>query len=459
MKKTIIVLALVFCYSAMCAQENTEQQTDVNQYGVVVKKRPVDVSEQDGFLVMKGKDAASDYKLWFDIRVQADAATFFGNNKDFDEIGDGSSIRRARFGVKSQVSKDWYGEIDMDLADGVVELKDALVRYTGLEGFEIQVGNFKENFSLQRNTTSRYLQFMERPMVTYIAPSRHLGFNIEYASDYVWASAGVFGQEVAGTEERTNVEDNNKDYGRGSGYSYTGKVVFRPLAKMDNASLHIGFAGSYRTPSAIMATNEYGGVRISSRNTTNINRKKYIDTDVITNVDYEFLYTAELAGHYEGLRFEGAYIGDNVNMLASASNTATKKFGGWYAQAGYLLFGGKQRYDAGGAKYTKVERGKDWGDVELCFRYEYIDLNSENIFGGSAEGYCAGLNFYANNNVKIVVNYQYNNNDRYANGKGKLLVGYDADGNPTKDYTKIVDANGKAGVDYHMLAVRFEIDF
>lgn len=457
MKRSILMLALVTCCSAMFAQENTEQNTDVNQYGVVVSKRPVEVTEQDGFLVMKGKDAASDYKLWFDIRVQADAATFFGNDKNFDKIGDGMSIRRARFAVKSQVNKDWYGEIDMDLADGVVELKDAIVRYTGLQDLKIQAGNFKENFSLQRNTTSRYLQFMERPMVTYIAPSRHIGFNVEYANDYVWASAGVFGQEIAGTEERTNVEDNNKDYGRGPGLSYTGKVVFRPLANMENGSLHIGLAGSYREPTATMSTAEYGGVRISSRNTTSINRKKYLDTDVIKDVDHELMYTAELAGHYEGLRYEGAYIADNIHMLDAATNNKTKKFWGWYAQAGYLLFGGKQQYDAGGAKYTKVERGKKWGDVELCLRYEFIDLNSENIYGGSAEAYCAGINFYANNNVKIVVNYQYNNNDRYANGKNKLYVGYDANGKPTKDFTQVVDSN--AGVDYHMLAVRFEIDF
>jgi phosphate-selective porin OprO/OprP len=35
----------------------------------------------------------------------------------------------------------------------------------------------------------------------------------------------------------------------------------------------------------------------------------------------------------------------------------------------------------------------------------------------------------------------------------------DSAGKPTKDYKKVVAANGKAGVDYHMLALRFEIDF
>ena len=81
------------------------------------------------------------------------------------------------------------------------------------------------------------------------------------------------------------------------------------------------------------------------------------------------------------------------------------------------------------------------------------------IFGGSAELYGAALNFYFTKNVKIALNYQYVNNDRYANGKGKLYVGLDADGKPTKDFTKVVAEDGQAGVNYHMLLARFQVAF
>ena len=46
-----------------------------------------------------------------------------------------------------------------------------------------------------------------------------------------------------------------------------------------------------------------------------------------------------------------------------------------------------------------------------------------------------------------------------ANGKGKLYVGLDADGNPTKDFTKVTAADGLAGVNYHMLLARFQVAF
>ena len=90
---------------------------------------------------------------------------------------------------------------------------------------------------------------------------------------------------------------------------------------------------------------------------------------------------------------------------------------------------------------------------------DYKDRGADAIYGGSADLFGAGLNFYFGKNVKIAINYQYVNNDRYANGKGKLYVGLDANGNATKDFTKVVAKDGDAGVNYHMLLGRFQIAF
>lgn len=466
MRKLLLTFS-VLLISVFAAHSQTKTGVKYNQYGVAVESDVLDAEAQDGFLVIESPK--SDYKIWFDNRIQFDAGAFFGAPDYADPIGNGVSIRRARFAIKAQVDKNWYGEFDMDLADGLVELKDAIVRYTGVKNLELQVGNFKENFSIQRNSSSRYLMFLERPMVcSALAPSRHLGFNAKYDNPWIWASAGIFAQEGAGAEEITNVQDNNKDFGRGisflrnTGYSVTTKVVFRPLCNLDNAGLHIGAAYSYRTTKGSMATGEWGTYRASARNSTSINRKKYIDTNNLKDYDYNNLWTVEIAGHWGGLRYEAAYIGDNVHFK---DTKLTNDFGGWYVQAGYLLFGGKQRYDSKGAKYTRALRGKKWGDLELCARYEYCNLNDTResakalVYGGSAEAYTVGLNWWVTNNVRMQVNYQYNNNDRYANGKNKLNVGLDADGKPTKDYAKVVAPAGKAGVDYSMVALRFEVDF
>ncbi|MBR2147456.1 MAG: hypothetical protein IJ925_08600, partial [Muribaculaceae bacterium] len=56
-----------------------------------------------------------------------------------------------------------------------------------------------------------------------LVPSRHIGLQVSYLRDHFRATGGVFFQTVAGEEELTNVQDNNKDYGRNQGYSFTGK--------------------------------------------------------------------------------------------------------------------------------------------------------------------------------------------------------------------------------------------
>lgn len=446
MKKLFMTITLLICTSWVINAQSKIKYYD--QYGVEIENlKPLQTSYRDGILVLSNDKL--NYKVWFDTRVQADFASFYGQDNDYDKIGNGMSIRRARFAVKGQLNKNWYGEIDMDIANGELELKDAIIRYDGITNSNITIGNFKELFSGERNTTSRYLMFMERSMTSYLAPSRHIGVNYMYSKDWLWASAGIFGQSIEGSETRGYVEDNNKDYGRDAGTSYDLKLSIRPFMNKPYGVI-ISSAISYRDPLVDVDPADYGSARISTRNSTSINRKKYLDTDDISDVDHQFLFTTELSALYKGFRFESYYTQDNFCMENGAG--LDKQFWGTMAQASYLLFGGKQRYDYNGSKFTRIDPGKSWGDIELAIRYDYLDLNDQDIYGGSGESFAFGINYYPNNNIKIMLDYQYNNNDRYANGKGKLLVGHDASGAATKDYTKVVESKSDAGVDYSMLS-------
>lgn len=466
MRKLLLVAAVALA-SIVGAQAQT---TEVNQYGQKVTSIPITPTVQDGILVFQNKDAG--YKMWFDVRVQGDAAVYFGYDKNLTQIGNGMSFRRTRFAVKTQIDKNWYAELDTDWSSGIVELKDAILQYDGIENLQIKMGNFKENFSIQRNSTSRYLLFMERAMVTYLAPSRHMGVNFRYATPALWASFGVFGPEIKGAEEQTFMEDGNKDYGLDAGLSYTGKLVWRPLHKEKNSSLHLGAAVSYREPK-VSSTDGYNAIRYSTRNSTSINRKKFLDTDAIKGLDHEFLWTVELAGHHESLRYEAAYISRQafVDLEKNEKGADLRPASGWYVQAGYMLFGGKQNYDAGGAKYTRCTRGKDWGDLEIAARVDQINLNLNKYYmGGSAMQYALGLNYYPTENVKFMINYQFNDNDVFANGKGEqdgtdktakgpYSTGYNADGEVTPFPANVDKSKGANGVDFHMISCRFQVAF
>jgi phosphate-selective porin OprO/OprP len=452
MKRILIIVAVLLAMQTAVAQD-TSRQDRFNQYGRLVSRSPLDVENRNGILVFESKD--QQYRLWFDIRVQVDGQMAIG--KTMNPIGNGTSIRRARFAAKTNLTPNWYGEIDLDFSNGVLELNDAYIQYDFRNGLAFRTGNFKERFSMSQTSSSRYLNFLERAMVvTAFAPSRHVGLEGSYSGQYFVASTGVFFSEVEDAEMRTFVEDNNKDYGRDEGASITAKLALQPFGDNKDHGVHVAYAYSHRNPKTSVDPAEYGGIRYSTRSLSSINRKKYLDTDVIPNFDHSVLNNIEVAAYYKGLGFQSEYITNQVHRKA---NQPTLNFKGFYAQAACLLFGGHQFYNKTEAEFSQPYRGKKWGDVELAFRYDNIDMDDKTINGGAAEAYTAGVNFYASKNVRFQLNYSYINHDRYASGKKKLYVGYDLEGNLTKDPTKVADANGHAGEDYGLLGVRCEINF
>lgn len=448
----LLVMGVILSSSLGFAQQE-DTTTRYNQYGVKVNRKALYPEERNGMLVFESKDQS--YRVWYDVRVQVDGAMFFGDT--YNNIGNGTSIRRARFAVKSEFAEKWYGEFDLDISNSELELKDAYLEYSATPCLNLRVGNYKEGFSMESTTTSRYLTFMERPNAVYtFAPSRHIGTAFMYHKDWIFGMGGVSFQTVGDPEERLFSEDNNKDFGVDEGYSFNGKLVLMPGAKMLDRGLHFGGAISYRTPKSDAEIR--GTERYSTRSLTSINRKKYMDTDLIPDVDHIVLSGLEFAGYYKNLRFQSEYITSDVYRKKDLS---TLNFGGWYAFGSVMLFGGQYHYNTSDAEFTQPGRGKSWGDIELAFRYDYLSLNSsmDDIMGGAGEGYTLGINYHVNNNVKIMLNYAYLNHDRYANGKGKLFVGYDADGNLTRNPELVVDAEGDAGEDFSFISLRFEVDF
>lgn len=447
------------------AQEHKEDTVRYNQYGVKVDYFPLNAEAQNNILVIENR--AKGFKFWLDNRVQMDGATYFGIPDGYTEMVGGVSLRRVRMAVKSQIGRAWYGEIDLNFSNGVFELEDAIIHYTGLKNFDFYIGNFKEDFSMEETTTSRYTTFIERAMVvSTFAPGRHIGLSARWHRTGIRASLGVSWQLVDNANTRLNVEEYNKA-GKGIGPNYTAKVVFMPWELQVNYGLHLGYNVSYRSARKVddnvdgteADARGYEGNYFSTRNTTSINRIKYITAEYY-GVKYDLLHGFELAGYYKGLRVQSEYILNDSYMdkNSAALNVSpdTKHFYGFYVQASYLLFGGIQRYDGHQSEFTQPQRGKKWGDIEVMARYDYLTLNSGGVFGGSGENWALGVVYHINNNLKLVADYQYSHNDRYANYKGRVIIGRKADGTPTTDPHSAVN---DIGARFHALQCRIELDF
>lgn len=447
-----VVLAITFGMLAntTIAQDLHSDSVRTDQYGKVVKRVPLTTEARNGILVFESKDRSMKY--WLDSRVYFDAA-FFPTNT-LNPIGNGVDIRRARFAVKTVLAKHWYGEIDLDFAGSAVEIKDAYIAYVR-DSWNLKAGHFKENFSMETTTTSRYVTFMERSLVSKMAPSRHLGLQATFSGNRWRFFTGIFGRTVGSSEEVIFAEDNNKDLGIDDGYSFTNKFIYNPLNK-DGKMIHLGASVSFRTPKTdLEVPNTY---RFSTRSYTVINRKKYLDTDDITNVKNNTLFGLELAASRNNIMFQTEYIWTNIKRNDNLSDVSID---GFYAQAGILLFGGKYNYNKSEGEFTQITAGKDWGDIELAFRFDYMNANDfdAQIYGGAANGYVFGVNFYPIDNVKIMLNYSYLDHDRYANGKGKLYIYKDAQGTLYKDPFDENIPEGEGGEDFGFFSARVIVNF
>jgi len=450
-----LVVALVLYSIGTYAQQKTTERIDsvrINQYGQQVSWLSLNPEAQEGILNFTSDDGS--YRFWMDNRVQLDAAIF--SNDTYNPIGNGLTIRRARIAFKAILWNNWYAELDLDFAGSAIEMKDMIIGYIMPEhNLIFKAGHFRENFGMETVTTSRYLTFMERSFISKMDASRHLGFQAQHWADRYVVIGGVHFNTQGEYEEVEFSQDQNKDFGIDEGYSLTGRAVFRPIIDEEKV-LHLGVAGTYRTPKThLEVPNTY---RFSTRSHTSINRKKYLDTDDIKDVENVVGLSLELAGAYKNFMFQGEYKNFNVNRMDELESV---NLNGFYIQAGYLIFGGRYNYNKADGEFTRLTRGKDRGELEVALRYDYVDANDfdAQIYGGAAEGYSLGLNYYFNPNVKFMMNYIYNNHDRYANGKGKLFVGHDADGNLTKDPFEVIETKGNGGDDFGMLSFRIEIDF
>lgn len=393
-------------------------------------------------------------KIGFDMRLQTDAALFMGDT--YNPISNGVGIRRARLGINTEFNEKWYGEIQVDVANSQLKLKDAYLQFSPNQRWRLLAGNFKEGFSIESVTSSRNLTFAERAnVISAFAPSRHMGMALHYHKSLVLAMAGIHFQDVGGIKEFT-ASNYNRELGNDEGISLTGRAVVMPVFNQQNSGLHFGLAGSYRTPKTDAGI--AGSKRYSSRSLSAINPKKYMDTDTISQVDYVMLSGIELAAYHRNLRVQSEFIFSNVYREHALP---TEQMSGWYVFGSILLFGGTNKYKPEQGCFSQPVQGKKWGDIELAWRYDYLSLNSKGngiIRGGESKGYTLGINYYVNNNVRIMLNYAYLTHDRYANGAGSFYVGLNREGEPTKNPAEVESKLGNAGEDYSMVSLRFEIN-
>ena len=426
----------------------------VNDYGQEVGMRVrLNPESRDGVLMFSSTD--NRFRYWFDNRVYFDGAVYSIRDDYGDEgnkIGNGVNIRRMRFAIKAIIWGNWGAEIDFDFGNNAVDIKDAYVRYVG-KNWQIKAGNFREPFSIETMTTSRYITFLERPYSTEQAPSRHMGVAYKMFFNKIFFEAGVFSSNIA----NDLIRDQNKSKGTNAGWSVTGRFAFAPIKK-DKHVLHLGIASSYRVPKIQEIGDPENSFRYGENAETEINRKKYIDTDWVPYCQTKVLLGTELAYAVKNFRVQGEYIRTSIRRDSTKVPEGEDRYTlqGFYVMGAWLINNADYYYNMGDAEFSNIDfRNNKKGAFEVALRYSFMDANTFKdgedtpwMPGGSGESYTVGLSYYFNYNVKLMLNYSYMNHDRWADGKGSFTTD-NPDPLPT----------GKAGIDFHTVQARILISF
>ena len=373
----------------------------------------------DNGLKFKGKEWKGQIfgRLFFDVN--------FIDDKDYVAASgrlnspSGTEFRRLRLGTKGQWGNHVAYKLEVDWSGNDVSLKDAYINLLNLRDCvgcgmpNILIGHTFEQFGLEQLTSSKYITFIERSIVTEtFSPERSSGI---LAWD-VWRG----GQMGYGLGVYANQSGNNSPFHAGDGdanlelhgWAVTGRYWWAPWFDCDCACkrLHVGVSMSYRGD---ISGGALAGARFRARPGVHTWTHRAINTGII-NAENILLYGAEIAWVYGPWSLQAEYMGAEVS---GHPGTEDASFWGWYAQASYWLTGECRKYKNG--VFKRVDPCCNWLDNDCCCkggweiaaRYNFVDLVDGAITGGEMTVIEGGVNWHLNPMARIMLNVVWANVD------------------------------------------------
>jgi len=288
------------------------------------------------------KVTSGEHSVQFGGRIQYD---YFNTELNGETIDDQFDLRRGRVFVKGNVSSDWHFKVNYNVNGGGTE--DMYVRYTGWGGKAVvTVGKQHQAFTLEQLMSSKDIAIIERSAITerYLI-GRKDGIQLHGNTERLHYAIGAFSEEEA---DDTKEEE----------FGIAGRVAYLPY-KSDNGLVHLGAS--------------------------------YKDIDDISGSG------VELAATSGAFYFQTEFF--------QQEQDSQQDIDGFYVQLAYTLTGEKRPYKEG--VFKRIKPSSKSGAWEVAARFESGDGKFSDIELGSvdAEAYVIGVNYYANDNLKISMSY------------------------------------------------------
>lgn len=321
-------------------------------------------------------EAQAQPTIEFGGRLHVDGALY---DQDAVELGSGTEIRRARLFAEGAIADGWDYKLEFDFNDGDVTPTDTYVQYNGLPLGKIKVGQFKMPFSLEEQTSSRFITFMERAMINEFVPGRRIGVGYEVTQDGLTFGAALFGQQAG---------DSAVD--EGAGAAVRAAYAFEPRR---GALVHLGIGAVHEEPE----TTETGTdiIRIRARPESHVTGLRLVDTGEITDAQSRTSLGLEFAAVYGSLSAQAEYMKQSVETASGDFD-----FDGYYAYLSWFPGGESRPYKGG--KFDRVQAENAW---EFGARFSSMDLSDGVVAGGEEDNITFGVNYYVNPYLHLMLNY------------------------------------------------------
>ena len=395
---------------------NSEETAAAKKITPVVKasENGFGLESADGQNVIKLKGLLHvDHRNYSDVNgLGSDGA----NTSGFDFRRIRPTIEGTVFGKYDFRFTPEFGEAKTANATSTSGIVDAYIDARFDPSFKLRAGKFKPFVGLERLQSGSDIKFIERSYVSNnILPNRDLGIAIhgDLFAGKVNYAFGTYNGVVDGGDNSTN-KDTNVDK------EYSARVFTTPFKDSDSvfAGLGFGLASTYGNFKGTTATGASGlpGYKTAGQQSSFFTYA----SGTIANGARERI--APQAYYYYGPL---GIIAEYARVSQAVSNsTSSEKLGNdaWQIAASYFLTDEDASFKGVKPKQVFSTNGGGWGAWELVARYQENNIDhaafSTAASGAglryadprtnakSAKSWAAGVNWYLNQNVKVVLNYE-----------------------------------------------------
>jgi phosphate-selective porin OprO/OprP len=364
--------------------------------------------------------------------VQFDAGDYSESPRTAaNDLGSGTNFRRARLGFDATAYKDWnfalWGEFGGSGGESAI-LNQAWVEYAGWRPFgleepvRLRAGAWATPAGLEDATGNQEELFLERAAVAELVRGIATGDGRTgvgaTARGARWYASGLFSGKAVGIPTTAEIDQQ-------SGFS--ARLAFNPIHGPDY-DVHIGanIHGILSPADTTAGPVDTRTVRLQERPELRVSGVRLVDTGPIVS-DGLRAYGLEGGASWKNFYGAGEWYRIDVNRktMPPAVSPFDPAFSGWYLQGAWTITGEHHAWTnaTGGflgirpAKIFNPQRGT-WGAWELATRYSALDLNDHEgvarvaipaggIRGGEQKITTLGVNWYPNNVVRFLLDYQW----------------------------------------------------